>query len=238
MIPPIKFPKTPRYVEEQDLLAWGKLRATVEEKVDGANVGIWFDTTGGLMLQSRGHVLRGGADERQFAPLHGWAASRLDALRVKLGANYVLYGDWCYAKHRAFYDALPDWFIGYDVLDRQASRFLDVKARDAILRACGIEIAPRLWQGLFGKIPFGALIGPSRFKTPQWKKALMREALRAKASDPMGDTDDSLDLEGLYIRVETEGNLVGRVKLHRIGFEKVRSDHWRERPLIRNALRA
>ncbi len=39
----------------------------VEEKLDGSNVGVWFDDGDALVLQSRGHALRGGADERPFA---------------------------------------------------------------------------------------------------------------------------------------------------------------------------
>lgn len=36
----------------------------------------------GLQLQSRGHVLRGGAREEQFAPFHAWAWEREPALRL------------------------------------------------------------------------------------------------------------------------------------------------------------
>src|SRR5262249_60474928 len=51
----------------------------VEEKLDGANAGVSFSQSGGLLLQSRGHFLDGGAREGQFAlfktlatPHHRW----------------------------------------------------------------------------------------------------------------------------------------------------------------------
>jgi hypothetical protein len=238
----IKFPKTPRLaaVMGEDHHAWRAWQATVEEKVDGANAGIWFEGED-IRLQSRGHILRGGggAGERQFAAFHGWAARRLDQLREALGWRFVLYGEWCFAKHKAYYDALPDWLVGYDVLDRETGRFLGVSARDEVLASCLVTAVPRVWQGAFGKAPaFGLLIGPSRLKTSKWRDALAREGAKAGVRDPMSETDDSDAMEGIYVRIEDAGGIVGRMKVHRTGFEKVRSDHWRQRPLIRNTLAA
>ncbi len=236
----IKFPKTPRlmHVMAEDLEHWRRYAAIVEEKVDGANVGIWFDGGGSLKLQSRGHVLQGGASERQFAPFHGWAAERHDALEGALSIRYVLYGEWCFAKNKSYYDALPDWFIGYDVLDRESDTFLATPARDAILAACRVAIAPRLWSGTFGKAPaFGSFLGPSRLKTAHWREALLREATRAGVKDPMAETDDSDWMEGVYIRIEDDSSIVGRMKLHRDGYEKVSSENWRRLPLIHNTRR-
>lgn len=73
----IRFPKTPRLsavLAEDVHRLWRHLTTVVEEKVDGAN-GVWFDGES-LRLQSRGHVLRGGAGEAQFAPLHTCPSSR------------------------------------------------------------------------------------------------------------------------------------------------------------------
>lgn len=41
----------------------------IEEKLDGANSAISFESDGMLLLQSRGHYLTGGAREAHFAPL-------------------------------------------------------------------------------------------------------------------------------------------------------------------------
>src|SRR5262245_5660812 len=83
----------------------------VEEKVDGANAAISFDANGGLLLQSRGHYLTGGPRERQFDRFKSWAHGLADQLRPTLGAQYVVYGEWLYAKHTIFYDTLPHHFL-------------------------------------------------------------------------------------------------------------------------------
>jgi hypothetical protein len=240
----IKFPKTPRLAEvvSTDIFpTWVRkhVTAVVEEKVDGANVGVWFDR-GALRLQSRGHVLRGGAGEEQFAAFHGWAASRLVELQEVLGNRFVLYGEWCFAKHKAFYDALPDWFLGYDVRDSLTGWFLNTESRDKLLRGCRVQPVARLWSGDFGKAPgFGTFIGPSRYKTVQWRVSLA-EAVSKQCAVPlsavMQETDDSDMAEGVYVRIEGDSGLIGRMKLHRHDYTKVPSDHWRSRPIIRNRL--
>ncbi|HEY4221839.1 MAG TPA: RNA ligase family protein, partial [Myxococcota bacterium] len=52
----------------------------IEEKIDGANAGLWFDDDGALVLQSRGHALVGGARERHFDGFKAWAREREAAL--------------------------------------------------------------------------------------------------------------------------------------------------------------
>jgi hypothetical protein len=232
----IRFPKTPRLAEVVvgDVhRAWRSLATVVEEKVDGANVGIFFDD-GALRIQSRGHILRGGDREAQFGPLHAWAAERLARLRDGLGNERVLYGEWCFAKHRVYYDALPDWFVAFDVLDRPGKAFLTTPDRDALFASMGIHRAPRLWSGSFGRAPgFATLLGPSRFKTAQWRSVLDEEAARVGARDVMAGTDPSNAMEGVYVRVEDAAGVAARMKLIRDGFEKLRNDDWGRR-LVRN----
>jgi len=235
----IKFPKTRRATEvfkEETPPEWKRAYAAVEEKLDGANAGVWFER-GEMRLQSRGHVLHGNSGA-QFAPFHAWAHERGDLFRTWLGDKCVLYGEWLFAKHRAFYDALPDLFVGYDVLDRKTGNFLSSLARNRILTACRVQPVASLWMGAYAKAPaFGGLIGLSRYKTPRWREALLEEARRSGVRDPMDETDDSDLAEGVVVRVESGPYVVGRFKLHREGFEKVSSEHWRERPLIRNRVR-
>lgn len=214
----IQFPKTPRVAEamRQDLTAWRRHTAVVEEKVDGANLGVRFDS-GRPVLQSRSHVLDRSGGDPVFDLAAEWARSR-PALGKVLGSKYALFGEWCRAMHRVFYDALPDWFLAYDVLDRRTGAFLPTPARDEIIQEMGLFQAPRLWTGQFGKAPaFGSLIGKTSLKTPAW-----REAFRSAAwAMPRDETRDDSDLmEGAYVRVENESGVVGRMKLHRDGFEK------------------
>jgi len=57
-----------------------------------------------------------------------------------LGARYIMYGEWMYAKHTVFYDRLPHTFLEFDVYDRKARVFLSTKARRALLT--GLPIMP------------------------------------------------------------------------------------------------
>ena len=96
----------------------------VEEKMDGANAALSFSPSGSLLLQSRGHYLAGGPRERHFDLFKQWAHTHRGAFWPVLGERYVLYGEWLYAKHTIYYDALPHYFLEFDVLDKAQGRFL------------------------------------------------------------------------------------------------------------------
>lgn len=91
----------------------------VEEKVGGANSAVSFDRDGTLLLQSRGHYLTGGWRERHYNLFKQWAGVHREALYAVLGSRYIMYGEWMYAKHTVYYDALPHYFLEFDVLDRE-----------------------------------------------------------------------------------------------------------------------
>ena len=81
----------------------------IEEKIDGANSAVSFDGEGNLLLQSRGHYLDGGFRERHYNLMKQWANFNRDLFYNALGSRYIMYGEWMYAKHTVFYDALPDY---------------------------------------------------------------------------------------------------------------------------------
>lgn len=234
----IRFPKTPRIAKVQSIYEELPNHHTViEEKIDGANVGIRFEE-GNLVLQSRGHVLRGGHSERQFTPLYAWAYDRIDALKKALGHRFVLYGEWCFAKHRAFYDALPDFFIALDVLDTQTDHFLSTPAKDRQIGPVQAAQPARLYQGPLKRAPaFNSLIGPTTLKTKRWKVNLLSQARKVGHKSPLEETDDSGQMEGVYTRIEDQDHVVARVKTHRTSFEKTPSKGWKKTPLISNMLR-
>src|SRR5262249_32334476 len=120
----------------------------VEEKVDGANAAISFAADGTPRLQSRGHYLTGGARERHFALLKRWAGGLADRLWSTLGARYVVYGEWLYAKHTIFYDALPHYFLEFDVLDTRTGELLDTPGRARLLAGLPVVSVPVLQAGI------------------------------------------------------------------------------------------
>lgn len=212
----------------------------VEEKLDGANAGISFDSAGGLKLQSRGHFLTGGPRERQFAPLKAWAATHQAVLWERLGTQFVLYGEWLYAKHTVFYDALPHHFCEFDLLDRESGEFLSTPQRRRILDGTPVVSVPVLHEGPLRTLKeLKALVGPSTCRTGRWRDVLV-EAARSAGQDPdavVAETDSDDDMEGLYIKVEEDGRTVERYKWVRPTFLTAVLDsgsHWQDRPILPN----
>ncbi|RMD78106.1 MAG: DNA ligase, partial [Lentisphaerae bacterium] len=105
---------------------------TVEEKVDGANLGLSFDANGNVRAQNRGAYLHL-PGSGQWKKLGEWLALHTDILFEHLFDRYILFGEWCYAQHSIFYENLPDWFLAFDVYDREAGRFLSTMHRDRFL---------------------------------------------------------------------------------------------------------
>src|SRR5262249_46972157 len=119
----------------------------IEEKLDGANSGLSFNPAGQLLLQSRGHFLDGGSREKHFNLLKTWANTHRQALWEALGARYLMYGEWVYAKHTIFYDSLPHYFVEFDILDKQTGAFLSTRERRLMLRETPVASAPVLYSG-------------------------------------------------------------------------------------------
>ncbi len=231
--------------EDLSAVPFGELSGrpiVVEEKLDGANAGISFGADGRLQLQSRGHYLVGGARERHFALFKTWASVHQDALRDRLGERYVVYGEWLYAKHTVFYDRLPHWFMEFDVLDTASGAFLDTPGRRALLAGLPVVPVPVLWQGPARSMDqLWSLIAPSLYKGSGWREALVQAAV-AEGLDParvQRQTDPHDDAEGLYIKWEDQGRVLGRYKLIRPSFLSSVMDadgHWLNRPILPNRL--
>lgn len=254
MSPPLlKYPRT-RHLEgsrfqhgdhDLDAVPFRAVRGrflVVEEKMDGGNAGVSFDASGQLLLQSRGHYLTGGGRERHFDLLKRWAAAHAEDLYLALGERYVMYGEWLYAKHTCFYDALPHYFMEFDVFDRETGEFLSTARRRELLRGLPVVSVAVLWEGHAERLSdITGLVGPSLFKTPQWRERLIAagEAAGVPADKVVRETDGFDEMEGLYIKVEEDGRVTERLKWVRGSFLNAILDsgsHWLERPIVANQL--
>ncbi len=250
----IKYPRTPHLEgsrlqpgdEDLSQLPFEALRGqyvVAEEKVDGANAAISFDDEGRMKLQSRGHFLEGGPRERHFALFKTWAACHRDALHARLGARYTMYGEWLYARHTVYYDALPHYFLEFDVLDRSSGVFLSTRARHALLRGSPVRSVEVLRAGEFASLAeLTALVVQSRFKTERWRDALEAACLaqRVDVGRAVAETDGSDLMEGLYLKVEDEDRVLQRAKWIRASFLSAvaaSGSHWLDRPIVPNELR-
>ncbi len=253
MEPLLKFPRTP-HIEgsrlqpgDHDLAqvpasALAGEHTIVEEKLDGANSGISFDSGLNILLQSRGHYLAGGPRERQFALFKTWAQTKKNEFRAILGRRYVMYGEWLYAKHTVFYDRLPHYFLEFDIFDRETGNFLDTASRRGLLNGSSIRSVPILHEGRIGSLrKLTELLRYSLYKSENWLSRL-DNAARQNGQDPVrvrSQTDMSDLAEGLYIKTEEPGRVTGRFKFVRHGFSQALNDsgeHWMNRPILPNGL--
>jgi hypothetical protein len=148
-------------------------RVRIEEKLDGGNIGIAVCAEGSLQIASRGGPEtndRGGHLGRARA----WAAARSDELHQLLSGGWILYGEWLLTRHSIRYDALPDLFVGFDLLD-PTHGWASVHDRDVRLHEAGIASPPTF--GEFYKTDLktvDALIGPSGFGAPRIEGVIVR----------------------------------------------------------------
>jgi hypothetical protein len=231
--------------EDLDQVAYADVAGrhlVVEEKLDGANAGMRFDSSAQLYLQSRGHFLTGGPREKHFNLFKQWAHAHAGALHEALLDRYILFGEWLYAKHTIFYDRLPHYFLEFDVLDTQTSEFLSTQRRQELLAGLPVVGVPVLYQGPARSLEhLHGLIAPALYKAPGWRATLERQAAEAgvPAEQARMETDPSDLAEGLYIKVEEDGRVVQRLKFIRPSFTSAVLDsgtHWLRRPIIRNGL--
>ena len=218
----VKFPRTPHLFwlsreaprgdkvlppdKAADLLRWP---TSVEEKLDGACLGISAGESGTLRAQNRGSYLVPGGHP-QFRRLWPWLAERQVALEKVLGHSLILFGEWCFARHTAAYDALPDWFLAFDVYDRKAERFWSRERRDELAGEIGIATVPLLTTGLVDRAGIEHLFGRSRF-----------------GPEPM---------EGVYLRWDDGDWLAARAKVVRRDWVQPDEEHWSRRAITPNRL--
>ena len=214
----------------------------IEEKCDGANSAISFDENGELLLQSRGHYLTGGYRERHYNMMKQWAALHKDAFYEVLGTRYIMYGEWMYAKHTVYYDALPHYFLEFDILDRDKGIFLDTPSRHEMLKELPIVSVPVLGTGIYSsKEEMLKLLVQSNYVTGNQRESLYQMASKMKldAERACNETELSGKMEGLYIKVEENGRVVDRMKFVRAAFLQCvdfSEKHWIDKPIIPNQL--
>ena len=172
---------------------------TIEEKVDGANLGISFDSDSGIRAQNRGGYLHL-PESGQWRKLDEWLRPRADTLFEFLSDRYILFGEWCYARHSIHYERLPDWFLGFDVYDRERRCFSPSKRRDHLFEGMGICGVPHMTRGRFSRREIEGLLPESRL------------------------TDGPA--EGIYLRIEGDERLEQRAKVVRSNFIQGMERHW------------
>ncbi|NIY98296.1 RNA ligase family protein, partial [Salipiger sp. HF18] len=185
----------------------------IEEKLDGANLGISRGEDGDILLQNRGSYLsepyRG-----QFSRLAPWLGERTEPLSRILTPERILFGEWCTATHSLYYNRLPDWFLLFDVYCRSSQGFWSTVRRNALARKIGLTTAPQIAKG--------------HFTLSQLTELLLDECSQFRDGT----------IEGLVIRSEDDSVCFARAKLVRPDFSQAIQEHWKSRPLSWNRVSA
>lgn len=194
---------------EVEILLAGEV--VVEEKIDGANIGISIDDSNSWRVQNRGQYLDA-PYTGQFSRLNSWLMQHEDAFHRSLNANTILFGEWCAAVHSIQYDTLPDWFLLFDVYDRKEGKFWSVRRRNALAAGIGLTVVPELFRG--------------SASIPDIVRMLSTQLSR------FADTP----LEGIFVRRDSEEWCLARGKLVRMDFVQAIVEHWKRGGLRWNRL--
>ena len=209
-------PRDDKVLSSQEAQSLLSHPVTVEEKLDGANIGFSLDAHGRVQAQNRGQYLNA-PFVGQFARLPDWLAQAGDRVELALFGHIdtpvILFGEWCAARHSLDYDHLPDWFMLFDVYDKSQGRFWSVQRRNALAETYGFATVSCLHQGIV--------------TTLDQLKAMLKEIpSRYRSGSP----------EGVVIRHDSKHWSEARAKLLRPDFTQAIEEHWSRKRIQWNRL--
>lgn len=209
-LPTHNMPRDDKVLSPTEAQALLSGNVVVEEKLDGANLGLSLAPNWSLRAQNRGQYLIE-PHAGQFSRLPAWMAQHEDGLRAVLRPQLILFGEWCAARHSLGYESLPDWFLLFDVYDRGSGLFWSTARRNALAMQAGLVAVPLV---LSGRTTLAAL-----------KQVIMDTPSHYRAGLP---------LEGVVVRRESAEWCDARAKLVRPDFTQAIADHWRTRTIEHN----
>ncbi|KAG9693539.1 hypothetical protein KCU95_g7035, partial [Aureobasidium melanogenum] len=186
----------------------------VEEKVDGANLGISLDSSGAFKVQNRSHYVNS-KSHAQFKKLDKWLDDHYEGLSAVLDSEHshpgrwILYGEWLYAKHSIHYTTLPDLFLAFDLFDTETSTFLSRDALSERLKGTNIHQVSRLEP-----------------------ESLDEQSLIDLVRTQKSSFYDGV-IEGVYLRRQKDGKTIDRAKIVRSDFI-AGDEHWNRRGVVPN----
>jgi atypical dual specificity phosphatase len=221
----VKFPRTRHILNvgaaARDDLIMPHIEATgflnreiwVQEKIDGANLGISIAPDGTFRVQNRSHYVNS-KDQAQFEKLDVWLQVHSAELwEILEPGRHILYGEWLYAKHSIHYTRLPGYFMAFDLYDKQTKTFMAQPRLEALLneKAPHISHVPCIFHGTLTKL--------DDFRRFFTQKSKFYDGL----------------VEGIYVRVCNENELVRRGKIVRTDF-LCENKHWSKNQIERNTV--
>lgn len=205
-------PRDDKILSQKAILALMSGDVIVEEKIDGANIGMSFDDSGNLRVQNRGQYLET-PYKGQFSRLSAWLAQHEPTLKKILDANMILFGEWCAAVHSVHYTALPDWVLFFDIYDRRAEKFWSVRRRNSLLSGTSLSGVPELVRG---RLTVTDLVRLLSNRSSQFSESY---------------------IEGVIVRNDSGDWCTARAKLVRTEFVQAIDEHWSRGEIHWNQLR-
>merc|ERR1712037_690523 len=199
-------------ISEQDQRLYfgpNSMEVLIQEKIDGANLGISLNEDWQICFQNRSHYVNY-ETATQWSQLKTWEANnRANLMAIFEEPNrYIIFGEWCTMCHSVPYGTLPDWFLVFDIFDLRAQKFL---ARTVVETMC---------EGMFHLVP---VLAKQRFANIEEISQLL--------DIPAAFRNDGGPLEGIYLRIEGEKYGLHRCKLVRSDFWGNIDEHWTKRAI-------
>lgn len=189
---------------------------SIEEKVDGANIGFSLSLDGSLRIQQRGDYLQT-PYKSQFSGLTPWLAlheADLEAfLQQPEHQGLILFGEWCAARHSVAYTHLPDPFLLFDVADPEQQRFWSRIRRNEAANLLGLATVPLLQDNSHHTL-----------------NGLRSEINYYRSHYHPGPP------EGVILRQDGPCWCTARAKLVRPDFTQAIEEHWSSRPIEWNGI--
>jgi hypothetical protein len=226
LLPP--FPRTPHLPynpnrTEDDLVAvdteaavvFSSPHVYVEEKVDGASVGLYMDDEDNPVIRNSEHILGKGYVKKntpaklQFRSLWNFFYDNREKFEELRHLGLSLYGEWMVMQHGLEYDKLPSLLIAYDLFEQDTQKFIDPLKARTILAKCGFSLTPIIHVGAV----------PSYSHLEQWSQRPTPLSTKGNA-------------EGVYIKVSDGDYITHRFKMVRPDFKQ--GGLFSEKDLIRN----
>jgi len=201
-------------MDQKEMLEFLKNQVTLEEKIDGANLGISLTSDYQLTFQNRSHYVTS-QSATQWKTLDLWVSQHPGIFQF-LTPELVLFGEWMYAKHSIHYTELPGYFLAFDIFNKKEQKFYSVDERDRLLKDSGIPTVRQLGRGRFTKDQISALLNSQSIFYPG-------------------------PVEGVYIRIDQGNYLQQRAKVVRSDFlekgEDEEVEHWSKKQLVKNIIK-
>ncbi len=189
------------------------LKGTLEisEKCDGGNSGLLRGTGNDWSLQKR----RGIATQQhpQFSFFWSWARANEEKI-LQIPENWIVYGELTYAKHNVNYDALPSYFLVFDIW--AGDHYLDTNNRLDLCSELNLQHVPMLYYG-------------------QLKGDYMEQLHQLETFVGKSKISTTVTMEGIVVKNAVKQM---RGKLVRPEFMKQleEDDHWLYKKLVKNQL--